>query len=89
MIKPFFALGDPDVDKLTQTQPEVEACYAVLEAQLADHDHLSPAGLSLADFALYPTFEHAAQIQLPDWRAFSNLSEWVHRMAALPAFSTP
>ena len=89
MVKPFFGLGEADADKLAQTAPEIEACYGILEAQLNAHDYLSSAGLSLADFALYPTFEHAGYIQLPDWSAYPNLSAWVNRMKELPAFSAP
>lgn len=89
LIKAFFGLGDPDAERLAQTQPEIEACYAILEAQLAGRDYISEAGLSLADFTLYPTFEQAAHIHLPSWEQYPNLVAWSQRMGALPAFATP
>ena len=86
LIKAFFNLGAPDADRLAATTPEVLACLDILEAQLAGQAYLCGDAPTVADFTLYPTFEHAAHIGLPGVAERPALSAWTARMAALPGF---
>jgi glutathione S-transferase len=86
LVKGFFNLGPPDAGRLAGTTPEVLACLDILEARLAGRAYLCGDHPTVADFTLYPTFEHAAVIGLPGVAERPALSAWVARMAALPGF---
>jgi glutathione S-transferase len=86
MVKGFFGLGAPDIARLEATTPEVLACLDILEAQLGGRSYLCGDTPSLADFTLYPTFEHADLIGLPGILERSSVKSWAANMASLPAF---
>ena len=86
MVKAFFGLGPPDTARVEATTPEIIACFDLLEAQLSGQDFLCGEDVSLADFTLYPTFEHGEVIGLPSTDGHPALRQWCERMAALPAF---
>ena len=87
MVKGFFGLGAPDLARLEDTTPEVLACLDILEAQLKGSSYLCGDTPNLADFTLYPTFEHAELIGLPGIPKRPALRSWVEKMAVLPAFA--
>lgn len=86
LVKGFFNLGAPDAARLAATAPEVLACLDILESQLSGRPYLCGDAPTVADFTLYPTFEHATHIGLPGVAERPAVVAWTARMAALPGF---
>ncbi len=87
VIKPFFGIGAPDEATLARARPDVEACFALLDAHLATHPYLAACGLTVADFAAYVIVEARTSWGLPSLEAYPSLARWAASLAAFPCWS--
>ena len=85
-----FALNAPDNDyALNRYMDEAMRLFDVLEARLADRDHVA-GDYSIADIAIYPWAAGKMQDWLPKfrpgkWEALARVRDWHGRLAARPA----
>jgi glutathione S-transferase len=84
-LKPRFNLGEPDPALLTLAEGNYRRYAPILEAQLDGRGFVTGEEVTLADYALAPSFAFAslADIPLDD---YPNIRNWYARVEALPAW---
>lgn len=86
MLKEMMDLGEPDEAKLAEAGESFTRFAAVLDQHLASREFLLGNNLSLADFSVASMSEFYDDIGLP-YQQFSNLSAWLNRLNAIPAWA--
>jgi glutathione S-transferase len=86
VVRGIFGLGPANPAALEAARPEVEACFALLDAHLASQPYLARFGLSIADFALFPTIDSATSWGLPSLEGYPALRRWAVAVGGLEGF---
>lgn len=85
MLKPMLGLGTADPVRVQEAENGFKAHAAVLDAHLAQREHILGSKLSLADFALAAGLATAVPAKLPI-AGFSHVGAWFGRIQQLPAW---
>ena len=85
--KGMCGMGAPDPAELLRGEQEVRQFGAVLDQHLAGRDWVAGKAVTLADFAIAPSFMYLERARLP-LAEFPNLMAWFARVQALPAWQS-
>ena len=86
VVKGLYGLGPANEAALDAARPEIEACFALLDAHLAGQPYLARTGLSIGDFALFPTIDSASTWRLPSLEGYPALRRWAEAVGGLEGF---
>lgn len=88
IIKPAYDLGEVDVAALDAERKNLNRLAAILDAHLADRDHVCCGRLTIADFQLasMACYHYADGDELS---GYPNIVRWLQRLERIPAWSDP
>jgi glutathione S-transferase len=85
MIKPRLGLGATDPARVQEFEQAFKPVASVLDAHLAQHEHVAGPQLSLADFALAASLATRVPAKLP-LASHTHVLRWLTGIEQLPAW---
>jgi len=79
----------PDLAKIGEAKPKLEACLDILDKQLAKGPHFAGDQFTLADISFMPYFEYAMGTPAKDLiNARANVAAWWKRVSERASWKT-